>query len=169
LEIRPGFGALGIGLAQRGAQMTFVDLVQTNLEVLKRICAAQGVAAEFCVLQDHNSLRPLDLDYDVVMAVGSLHNAPQKVMQPEYQELVRHLRLGGRWWQLAYPQIRWIRDGRPRFDKWGPMVDGPGTPWEEWYDVPKLLSVLAPATFELLLYEEWLDGTYNWFDLICRD
>jgi hypothetical protein len=65
------------------------------------------------------------------MAMGSMHNAPVEVMKPEYQELIRHLKIGGRWLQLAYPKTRWIRDGSPSFEDWGPMVDGPGTPWEE--------------------------------------
>jgi len=67
--------------------------------------------------------------------------------------------------QLAYPKSRWIRDGSPSFDKWGPMVDGPGTPWEEWYDVPKLLSMFEPAKFDVVLYQEFHNSDFNWFDL----
>ena len=73
--------------------------------------------------------------------MGSLHNAPESVMKPELQELVRHLKAGGRWLQLAYPVARWEREGSPPFDVWGQMTDGLGTPWCEPYDVPKLLNV----------------------------
>jgi hypothetical protein len=44
------------------------------------------------------------------MAMGSIHNAPVEVMKPEYQELLRHLKVGGRWLQLAYPKSLWRRD-----------------------------------------------------------
>ena len=42
-------------------------------------------------------LRPLDTDYDVIMAMGSMHHAPMDILKPEYQELLRHLKVGGRW------------------------------------------------------------------------
>ena len=115
-----------------------------------------------------SSLRPLDADYDVIMAMGSLHHAPAKVMKPEYQELLRHLKIGGRWLQLAYPRSRWIREGRSPFSKWGEMTDGAGTPWCEWYDLPKLLSMFEPAKFEVVLYQEFHNSDFNWFDLVYR-
>jgi 2-polyprenyl-3-methyl-5-hydroxy-6-metoxy-1,4-benzoquinol methylase len=169
MDVGSGFGVDSITFAQHGAQLTFVDLVETNLEVLKRLCKILGLHdARFHVLQDVDSLRSLDADYDVIIAMGSMHNAPAEVMKPEYQELVRHLKVGGRWLQLAYPKSRWIRDGSPSFENWGPMVDGPGTPWEEWYDVPKLLSMFEPARFDVVLYSEFHNNDFNWFDLLYR-
>lgn len=169
MDVGSGFGVDSITFARNGARLTFVDLVETNLEVLKRLCKIMGLKdARFHVLQDLDSLRPLDTDYDVIMAFGSMHNAPVDVMKPEYQELIRHLKVGGRWLQLAYPKIRWIRAGCPSFEAWGPMCDGPGTPWEEWYDVPKLISMFEPAKFDLVLYQEFRDGEFNWFDLLYR-
>src|SRR6266478_4959515 len=122
----------------------------------------------FVPFEDLSSLRPLDADYDVIMAMGSLHHAPAKVMKPEYQELLRHLKIGGRWLQLAYPRSRWIREGRSPFSKWGEMTDGAGTPWCEWYDLPKLLSMFEPAKFEVVLYQEFHNSDFNWFDLVYR-
>jgi hypothetical protein len=103
------------------------------------------------------------------MAIGSLHNAPMSVMRPEYLELAKRLKVGGRWWQLAYPRVRWEREGRLPFDEWAPRVDGPGTPWEEWLDVPKLVEALAPAKFDLVFYTEWHNSDFNWFDLVLTD
>jgi SAM-dependent methyltransferase len=169
MDVGSGFGVDPITYAQHGARMTFVDLVETNLNVLERLCKIMGLKdVQFVLLKDLDSLRPLDTDYDVIMAMGSLHHAPAEVMKPEYQELVRHLKVGGRWLQLAYPKARWILDRRPRFTHWGLATDGPGTPWAEWYDLEKLLDMLAPAKFDVVLYQEFHNNEFNWFDLLYR-
>src|SRR5260370_25302135 len=109
MDIGSGFGVDSITFAQHGARLTFVDLVETNLKVLERLCKIMALKdVRFVLLDDLRSLRPLDTDYDVIMAMGSLHNAPAEVMKPEYQALLRHLRIGGRWLQLAYPTSRWM-------------------------------------------------------------
>ena len=169
MDVGSGFGVDSITFAQHGARLTFIDLVETNLKVLERLCKIVGLAdVQFQHLQDLESLRPLDTDYDVIMAMGSLHHAPTDILKPEYQELVRHLRIGGRWLQLAYPRSRWIREGRSAFSKWGEITDGPGTPWSEWLDLEKLLGLLAPAKFEVVLCQEFHGGDFNWFDLLYR-
>ena len=149
--------------------LTFVDLVETNLKVLERLCKIMGLKdVQFVHLKDLDSLKPLDTDYDVIMAMGSMHHAPMDILKPEYQELLRHLKVGGRWLQLAYPKSRWIRDGRPRFAHWGVVTDGEGTPWAEWLDLEKLLGMLAPAKFDVVLYQEFHNHDFNWFDLLYR-
>ena len=167
MDIGSGFGVDSITFAQHGARLTFVDLVESNLRVLQRLCGILGLGdVRFVHFQDLSSLGQLDNDYDVIMAMGSLHNAPEKVMKPEYRELLRHLKIGGRWLQLAYPRARWIREGREPFSKWGEMTDGAGTPWCEWYDLPKLLRMLEPGKFEVVLYQEFHNSDFNWFDLL---
>jgi 2-polyprenyl-3-methyl-5-hydroxy-6-metoxy-1,4-benzoquinol methylase len=169
MDVGSGFGVDSITYAMHGASLTFVDLVETNLNILKRLCKIMGLHdASFHVLEDIESLRALDTDYDVIMAMGSMHNAPVGVMKPEYQELIKHLKVGGRWLQLAYPEIRWIREGRIPFAKWGQGPDGEGTPWCEWYDLPKLLSMFEPARFDVVLYREFHNSDFNWFDLLYR-
>src|SRR6266851_9410655 len=167
MDIGSGFGVDSITFAQHGARLTFVDLVETNLKVLERLCKIMCLKdARFVLLEDLGSLRHLDTDYDVIMAMGSLHHAPTDILKSEYQELVRHLGIGGRWLQLAYPRSRWIREGRSPFSKWGKITDGPGTPWSEWLDLEKLLGILAPAKFDVILYQEFHNGDFNWFDLV---
>jgi 2-polyprenyl-3-methyl-5-hydroxy-6-metoxy-1,4-benzoquinol methylase len=169
MDIGSGFGVDSITFAQHGARPTFVDLVETNLKVLERLCGILGLReTKFVLFEDLASLKPLDADYDVIMAMGSLHNAPEHVMQPEYQELVKHLKVGGRWLQLAYPRSRWIREGRMPFSEWGKHTDPGATPWCEWYELPKLLKMLEPAKFEVVLYQEFHNGDFNWFDLLYR-
>lgn len=167
MDIGSGFGIDSITFARNGARVTFVDIVESNLEVLKRLCGIMGLKdVSFHFFEDLDSLRTLDADYDAVMAMGSLHNAPVEVMKPEYRELLRHLKVGGRWLQLAYPKSLWIRHGRPSFDKWGYQLER--SPWEEWYDLPKLLSMFEPARFDVVLHHEFHNGDFNWFDLVYR-
>lgn len=169
MDVGSGFGVDSITFAKHGARLTFVDLVETNLKVLERLCKIMGLNdVRFVAFHDVDSLERLDTDYDVIMAMGSLHNAPDHVMQPEYQELVRHLKVGGRWLQLAYPRSRWIREGRPPFSKWGEITDFAGTPWCEPYELDKLLKMLEPGKFDVVLYQEFHNGDFNWFDLLYR-
>jgi hypothetical protein len=56
---------------------------------------------------------------------------------------------------------------REPFSKWGVITDGPGTPWSEWMEPDKLMGLLAPGKFDVVLYREFY--TYlNWFDLLYR-
>jgi SAM-dependent methyltransferase len=169
MDVGSGFGVDSITFAQHGARLTFVDLVETNLNVLERLCKLMGLKeVQFVHLRDLESLKPLDTDYDVIMAMGSMHHAPMDILKPEYRELLRHLKVGGRWLQLAYPKSRWVRDGRPRFAHWGVVTDGEGTPWAEWLDLEKLLGVFGPAKFDVVLYQEFHNSDFNWFDLLYR-
>jgi ubiquinone/menaquinone biosynthesis C-methylase UbiE len=169
MDVGSGFGVDSITFAQHGASLTFVDLVESNLKVLERLCGIMNLTGvKFVLLSDLDSLRPLDTDYDVIMAMGSLHHAPTDVIKPEYQELVRHLKVVGRWLQLAYSRTCWIRQGREPFSNWGTITDGPGTPWAEWLDVEKLLALLAPARFDVVLSQEFYDRYFIWFDLLYR-
>jgi cyclopropane fatty-acyl-phospholipid synthase-like methyltransferase len=149
LDVGSGFAIDSITAAQNGAKVTFVDLAESNLRVIQRLCSILGLEGmNFLLLKDIESLRTLDRDYDVIMAMGSLHHAPFEVIKPEAIELVKHLKPGGRWLQLAYPKNRWEREGRMPFSKWGERTDGQGTPWAEWYGLRKLLRLLEPASFE---------------------
>lgn len=166
LDVGSGFGISSLFFALNGAHVTFLDLEQQNLQVIRRLVKAMGIEhAQFVHLENLDSLTDLEDDYDVIMALGSLHNAPISVMRPEIQELIRHLKVGGRWLQLAYPESRWRREGAVPFSRWGEKTDGAGTPWCEWYDLDKLLGLLSPATFEVVLDQEFHNGDFNWFDL----
>lgn len=171
LDIGCGFGISSISFAAQGADFTFVDINEDNVELVRRVCVGLGIAdrCEFMFLEELSDLDKLSRDYDVVCAFGSLHNAPASVMKPEYAKLCERLKNGGRWLQLAYPFARYRHDGAPGFEKWGELTDGPGTPWCEPLDVDTLLGYLAPTEFVCNLYYEWADSAFNWFDLTRRD
>lgn len=165
LDIGCGFGISSITFAQFGAHVTFVDIVETNVKLCERVCTALGIQANFLVMRNSKSLRELPMDYDVVTAIGSLHHAPSDYIKAEVSEIVPHLKLGGRWLQFAYPFARWKKEGSLPFDQWGKKTDGEDTPWAEPYDTEKLEKLLAPATFENMLYCEWHNQDFNWFAL----
>ena len=166
MDIGCGLGIDGITFAQHGARMTLVDIVESNLSVVQRICKLLGLNnVDFIYMQDVNSLSSLGTDYDAIWCVGSLIHAPFDVIREEAQELLKHLKPDGRWIELAYPETRWKREGRLPFDRWGECTDGRGTPWAEWYDLSKLQAVLDPAEFEVVLCFEFHNGDFNWFDL----
>jgi SAM-dependent methyltransferase len=167
LEIGSGMGIDGIEFARHGAHITFVDIVQDNLRVMKRLCGIFGLReAGFVYLQGFASFDPLPNDYDVIWCQGSQINAPFEFARCECAAILPHLKSGGRWIELAYPRERWVRDGSLPFRLWGNLTDGAGTPWVEWYDLRRLLSRLDAARFEPVLAFNFHHDDFNWFDLL---
>jgi 2-polyprenyl-3-methyl-5-hydroxy-6-metoxy-1,4-benzoquinol methylase len=167
IDFGSGLGMDGLSFASHAAHVTMMDLAKENLALLKRIADLKGLAnVEFVHLENFESFQALGTEYDVILASGSLHHAPQHVIRREIQELAPRLKVGGRWLQLAYPKERWEREGRPPFSKWGECTDGAGTPWGEWYDLQKLLKVFEPMKFEALLAFNYHNNDFNWFDLV---
>jgi len=170
VDVGCGLAFDSITFAQKGAKVTFVDIVQTNIEIVRRLCGIFGLRdVNFLYMENVESLFSLELDFDVILCMGSLHHMPYEVVRAEVQELIRHVKIGGRWIQIAYPKSRWLREGRLPFEIWGSYTDGIGTPWAEWYDLPKLLSLLEPARFDVVMYHEFNNHDFNLFDLVRRE
>lgn len=168
MDVGSGLGFDSLTYAQAGAQMTCVDIVASNLEVIKRLSRLKGLTnLQFCYFKDLSSLETLPTDYDAIYCQGSMINAPLEVTQIEAQALLKHLPIGGRWIELAYPKRRWVRDGRMPFTEWGRKTDG-GAPWMEWHDLKKIRSFLSPAQFEVVFTLDFHHSDFNWFDLIRR-
>jgi hypothetical protein len=165
LEVGSGLGFDGIFFAGQGARVTFLDIVEDNLCVIERICNLKRINnVEFKFLDDISSIAALD-EFDVILAVGALINAPADLMSEERRSLGARLKIGGRWLELCYPKERWEREGAVEFSKWGRMTDGDRTPWVEWYDLGKLLNSLSPHRFDIILSINFHKNDFNWFDL----
>jgi SAM-dependent methyltransferase len=166
-DVGSGLGFEGVTFAQEEATVTFVDVAESNLEVVRRVChlLQLGERTSFVHLKTLDSLAALAPEYDVMWCNGSLHHAPFEIVRAEAQELLRHLRPGGRWIQLAYPRSRWEREGSLGFSEWGRMTDGEATPWVEWYDLDKALALLEPREFNVVAAFEFHNGDFIWFDL----
>jgi len=168
MDVGSGLAFDSIGYAENGADLTFVDISASNLEVIERLCRLKQLPrVRFCYLEDLRSLDALPDDYDAIYCQGSLINAPLDVTRLEARALLQHLPVGGRWIELAYPKERWIREGRMPFDQWGAKTDG-GAPWMEWHDLQTVLGFLAPATFEVVFTVNFHNDDFNWFDLLRR-
>jgi 2-polyprenyl-3-methyl-5-hydroxy-6-metoxy-1,4-benzoquinol methylase len=120
-------------LAEMGAHVTFVDIIPHNVEVVRRLCRAKGIMAEFLTIDRFEELDQLPT-CDIITAIGSLINAPLAVPRVEIDRLKTHLRPGGRWLHLAYPRSRWEQEGRIEFPRWEEHTDGEGTPWMEYHE-----------------------------------
>ena len=168
LDVGSGFGVDGITFAQNSANVTFVDIIETNLELLKRICSILKLKnVDFFYLESINAIEQLPINYDVIWCMGSLIHAPFDFIQQESHELLKHLKIGGRWIELGYPEQRWIREGKMPFEKWGEKTDG-GAPWVEWYDLEKIKLRFSPSQFDVVLSFNFHHDDFNWFDLIKK-
>lgn len=164
-DIGSGMGLDGIHFARHGAKLTFVDLSESNLELIRRLCAIFSIeTARFVLLENFSSFEKLE-EYDFIWCQGSMINAPSEIMAIECRHILEHLPVGGHWIELAYPRARWLREGSVPFNTWGRFTDGENTPWMEWYDIDKLLHRLAPARFDTLLNFNFYDDNFNWFEL----
>jgi SAM-dependent methyltransferase len=168
LDVGSGLGIDGITFAQNGAHVTFLDIVQSNLDTIHRLSGLFNLASvKFVHLDELSALSRLEEDYDVIWCQGSMICMPAEIAGAEARELLKHLKANGRWIELAYPRTRWEREGKLPFDKWGSKTDG-GAPWTEWYDLDKLLRRLYPAKFDVVLNMEFHNHDFVWFDLIRR-
>lgn len=168
LDLGCGLGMDGISYAEAGARVTFADIVPENLEIVARLCRVLDIKATTVHLADFAAIDALPGPFDAIYAQGSLIHMPADLVCDEIQRLLRHLPVGGRWVELAYPRARWKRDGAPPFTEWGRNTDGEGTPWAEWCDLDKRLDSLAPAQFDPILAFNFHGDDFNWFDLVRR-
>jgi SAM-dependent methyltransferase len=169
IDVGSGFGLDGITFTESGAHVTFLDVAESNIQLIQRICNLRSLTnVAFVHLQDFQTLNDLSDDFDIIWCLGSLLHAPYEVVREERQLLTQRLKIGGRWIELGYPRSRWEREGSLPFDRWGKKTDGEATPWAEWYDLSKLISSLLPAKFEPVLTFEFNNSNFVWFDLIRR-
>lgn len=170
VDFGSGLGFDSLRFAEVARQVTCVDIVPGNLEIISRVAGLLGLDnVKTCLITGLDSFQAMPEGYDVLLAQGSLHHAPAHVVIPEIQALAGRLRPGGRWLQLAYPKSRWVSDGCLPFHQWGKITDGAATPWAEWLDLETVCDRFAPFEFKPLESFEFHNGEFIWFDLIKSD
>ena len=125
-DVGPGIGIDGFFFASHGARVTFVDIVADNLQLLARLGRLTQLTVETCLAEDVFDIR-LPHEVDVLLFVGSLHNAPFALSQREAASLTRWLRPGGLVLMLAYPRERYEALGATSFEEFGRLCDGDRT------------------------------------------
>jgi hypothetical protein len=164
-DIGPGIGLDGIWFAQHGARVTFVDIVEDNLALLRRLCGLKGIDADFYFIDDFFNYR-FAKTFDCFLCVGSLINAPFDFTKRQVAALTPFLRVGGIVLMLGYPRERFEDSGARDGAEFAVMTDGARTPWAEWYDDEKVRALFGPQ-FRL----EWSRNfghrpiDFNWFEL----
>jgi hypothetical protein len=164
LELGSGLGLDGLRFASQGAHWTFADIAADNLAMIERIAALKGLKVTTHLIGSDLSFDKLDSQFDAVLACGSIHHVPFDIARQECLNVLKKLRIGGRWLELVYPKERWAKEGSPAFDKWGKMTDGDRTPWAEWYDADKIRARLAPAQLRTILDFGFSSDNYRWLD-----
>ena len=164
-DVGPGMGFDGIYLSKRGAHITFVDIIEDNLKLLKRICDLKGVDADYYYIDDLFEFH-FKRKFDVFVAMGSLHHTPFRHMKRQVKAMMRYLKVNGRMFMLTYPKERYIDCGAKDFAEFGRKTDGDRTPWAEWYDDEKIKALLGPD-FRLNWSTNFgeVSTNFNWFDL----
>jgi SAM-dependent methyltransferase len=165
LDLGCGFGLSSLYFAINGAKLTFADVIEDNVRLMERLCKLRNVNAEFLFIESEASFSGLTGQYDYILALGSLINAPLKNMRKEIQAVLPALKPGGRWLHFAYPKTRWEQEGCIPFAEWGNHTDGPDTPWMEYHDWPEVQYLFEPYRLDLLLDLQWHHNAFNWFDL----
>jgi SAM-dependent methyltransferase len=166
LDFGAGFSVDGIHFAEHGATMTFADIVEENLAVLQRVTGLKGLGGEFYFIDDFFRF-DFPHRFDVMLLLGSIHNAPFEFAHREVQALLEFLEVGGMALVLTYPQERYIESGAQSFEEFGRLTDGDRTPWCEWYDDEKMMRLFG-SRMEL----RWSQcfgmkkTDFNWFELV---
>lgn len=167
LDVGSGMGFDALEFARAGSTVICCDIVESNLEVIRRMARLEQLPVQTRFLAQMSSIDALP-EVDAIWCQGSMINAPFEVAAEESRRLLAKLRPGGRWIELGYPRERWVREGRMPGWLWGDRTDG-GAPWMEWYDLPKLLRRLEPFPFDVVLAFNFHDDDFNWFDLRLRE
>lgn len=175
LDIGSGFARQSMRFALFGAEVWFVDVAESNVALLRRIADAMGVGANvhtasFSSIANLKEKLANAGMFDAVTAFGSMHHAPSEIIHEEVQVLTEHLKVGGRWLQLAYGLGMWDYYKYALFTRFGASTDvGDGqseaTPWAEWYSTGKLFSVFRPSRF-VQLWCGQVTFEFVWFDLV---
>ncbi len=169
LDIGSGLGIDGIFFAEQGAHVTFSDIISENLELVKRICRLKQIKADFYLIDKFDHF-DFDKEFDLIMAIGSLHHAPFDFVQREVAALLPHLIVGGRFMMLSYPKERFDQYQKD-FDvmdqaDFGKITDGERTPWAEWYGADRIRGLFGP-TCHLNWWRNFgkSQNDFNWFEL----
>lgn len=164
-DVGPGIGLDGIFFAENGASVTFVDIVQSNLDVIERVCNLKGITASFYFVDDFFKYN-FEHNFDVFMFIGSMHNTPFEFSKKQVSALMQYLNKDGKVMMLAYPKSRYEDSGAKDFKEFGKMTDGDRTPWCEWYDSKKIKQLFG-KNFQLIFSKDFGKNNreFNWFEL----
>ena len=169
LDLGCGSGKDGLYFAKRGAKLTFADVIDSNLELVKKMTKIYNLSANFHHIKTFEDYSRLG-QFDFIWAQGSLHHNPKNMTKRIIEKLSINFIKNQRFLLLSYPKERWVNDGYPLYRKWGQMTDGIGTPWAEPYEEKEVRYIFSNKC-EIIFQKKWNlhDGVNNFifFDISC--
>ena len=88
LDLGCGLGRDGIFLAERGYEVTFADIIPSNIKLIQKICKLKKLNCKFKLIQSYEDYGSLGI-FDLILAMGSLHHMPKKVTKKNYTNNVQ--------------------------------------------------------------------------------
>lgn len=162
-ELGSGLGVDGLYFLQQGAQWTFSDITQSNLEVARRACKQLGLSAKFVYIDDRfENFTSLEA-YDAVWCNWSLTQVPFSLAKAECLALLPHLKPRGRWIELTS-----ARDKMPEPDRslseWEQATVQQRLAWREQYDLSRMRRRFFPAQLDVILDYAIPNTGCQWYD-----
>jgi SAM-dependent methyltransferase len=158
---------LAVALAQRGVDVTSLDLHEPEIEAWRALAADQpGLRFE---VGDGRALQAPDSSFDHAYSVSVLEHMPEGGDEQALRELARTVRPGGRV-LLTLPYAASYREDwreRPLYGEQEPGPDGRYF-FERWYDDTRLTRLLAAAPELRLLERRVVRMRPNWHLLYLR-
>jgi SAM-dependent methyltransferase len=174
LSIGSGMGFHEIHYQRHGARVTCCDIVGTNLEVIRRMCAIKGLEPIPTIFSTDSSRESFEGRYDVAFIYGSLMAMPaaeqrhllsqvRKALQPDGQIVLMLYT-----WKFAESTCGWRSP-----DEFDPLVfakasdpttEGEHCPWSDWHDDAKLLDLAGPG-MKITRRQFWQQGLFVWYAL----
>lgn len=142
LDLGCGLGRDGIFLAERGFEVTFADVIPSNIKLVEKICKLKKLNCKFKLIQSYEDYGSLGT-FDLILAMGSLHHMPKKVTKKIIQIMFKNFESNKtKFLILSYPYKRWKNDGCLPYRFWGLRTDG-GAPWTEYFTLDKILFIFS--------------------------
>ncbi len=173
LSIGSGLGLHEIYYQIHGARVTCCDIIGSNLEVIRRVAAAKGVAGMNFIFSsgpDHDLMGP----FDVVFLYGSLMTMPESLQRRLAARCLNSLAPGGSivlmlyTWEFAHASCGWSSPEEfdaPTFARASdPSVGDEHCPWSDWHDDEKLDLIFGDAVY-IARRQFWNQDWFVWYEL----
>jgi len=171
LSFGSGLAYSEIDFLDRGAHVTFADIVDTNIKCIERLYRLLGHSQTSFVVMDDSSRHEFGGPYDHVFAYGSLMYMPEEDQARTLANFRRALAPGGSVFLMLYtPEfVRWTGTGfdhRAFARAADESVGDLHAPWADWHDDEKI-GRLAPD-FSIAHAQTYNQGRFVWYEIVPK-
>ncbi len=169
LSFGSGLGLNEMQFLRAGADLTCADIVESNLRVIERVAAIEGVGPVKIVAMKDSATTDFGGPYDYIYANGSLMTMPFDKQAMVVANFKKSLKPDGRIILMLYTW-KFVADtcgvDSPKaFARYSdPSVGDIHNPWSDWHDDRKLMQ-LAGDDMAISARQFWNQGYYVWFVL----